>query len=69
MIANISEISEVLNELPLRNLNYAASLERFIEIGNRWVLLSNFDLMIAANVAEMAFKHNTSHSACGAVKF
>ena len=63
MIAYVSDISQMLNEAPLGNINNAPRLERFIEVAKGWVLLRNRDLMILAGLTEMPLKYHAGYRA------
>src|SRR2546429_9749537 len=43
VVAEVANISQMLNEAPLRNINHSGILERIVEVGNRRRFLSNLD--------------------------
>jgi len=50
---------------PSRNVIYASTAQRIIEVGDRWILLFNLHLPVGRNALEMTLQYHTCECSRG----
>jgi len=55
-------------EAPAWDINNSSSLQSFIKVGNRWMLLPNFYIVVMADLTEMLLENNSCNSTSRSIK-
>ena len=65
VITQVAYITKVLMKAPLWCLNYCRVFQSVIEVGDRWILLRELDIVSDTNLVQVLFKHYARYGAGG----